>query len=701
MSDFSNTRGSKTETVAGYEILNELGSDRYGVYHRARHMETGAFVLYRGFECPEGMAPSRWQRAMQRMVKVHQDQAGIPEHPSIQKVLNFGIDGELFYVFFEYIEGRTLRQILRSDGAKPLDWVIDVFTQVASALDHAAKSGFCHTDLSYYNIFIRSSDQTAHILNWGLGKLSGKRKSATTAPEQVQGSRGDWRTDIYSMGILLYQCLQGRRPFSGKTSEELQKAILYKDAPPLGTQTKPVQDVVAKLLRKNPKQRYHTCIEAINDLRNGTSPVDVGQKPQAQILLSGMYSIEAIKNTLSATFKRPGPEVEIQQYLDQLHIQGKERKEGERVRTVWKSGAGSVAAWAFRLTVLGVLVMLCIHAATLPGAYRYATILKVTGTTEIVRNGKSTPLQAGDVLDGREGGALKTGADSSIILDMNGTRLKLGANTLLSISKLGFSKGAIRQFSLTRGQVWAKVMPLRGKNARFLIVCNGVKVSVKGTDFTVASTENGAEVDTLEGSVKVDSGSSTQLVEKGEQIVATSNAQLYDPLKLTEDQMKKLLQGDIEEAGGFLTRLSNTYTQIQESTLVPLVNGALAMTPLNTEGTGKWFFEEVKDVTSARIAMEAISKSLMLGDDGAPHKLTLNTLQETGMEEKTRKEWLSYFENKTLLSYETLPNGGYEITAHANDTSHTVIHSKNGKVWVGEEDPDLGGSETKGSETKK
>lgn len=681
--------GASNDVVAGYEILGELGQDRYGIFYKARHRETGTLAIYRCFEAPEGMPPARWKRAMQKMSEAHQEQSRIPEHPGIQKVLTFGIDADEFYVFFDYVEGRSLRRLLRQEGAQSLDWTIDTFTQVANALDHAARFGFCHLDLTYYNIYLRSSDNTVQIAYWGLGQLSGRRKSATTAPEQLQGSKGDWRTDIYSMGILIYQCLAGKRPFGGKTPEDLQKSILYKRPSPIPNQPQSVQDVVNKLLRKKPKDRYKNCTEAINDLRAGVSPVDIGAKPEANIMLSGMYKISSLKNALTNTFKRPNEVIEIQAYLDQLSAKSKERKEGERVRATWTRATSSTFSLLFKLGILAGIFALCYHAATLPSGYRYATVVKVSGTSEWVKGEKATKLSVGDTIDGREGGVLRTGSGATLVLDMNGTRIKLDPNSALSIHKLGFSKGAVRQFSLKRGQMWAKVQPLRGSNAKFQVACNGVKVSVKGTDFTVFATEQGAGVGTLEGSVKVESGDSSQMVEQGKKLLALANSALPDPLKLTEEEMQKLIKGDVDETTGLFAKMSNLYMQMQESTLVPLVNGVLSFTPLNTEGTGKWFFEDVKEVTLARGAMEAISKLMIMGEEGTPHKLTLNTLEELGATAEDRKKWLSFFEKGTLASYKPLPNGGYEITAHANDSKHTLIHAKNGKVWAGDDEGSL------------
>lgn len=674
--------------VAGYEIQSELGRDALGAFYRARHTETGKLAIFRGFERPKNLPTAKWQRAAKHLASLVGKQKSIQNHPGVQNVVSYGQDGDLFFVFFEYFEGRSLRDILRKEGAKNLDWVIDTFTQVANTLDHAAEHGVFHSDLNHYNIWINSADLTVQILNFGLGRARSKRNSPYLAPEQLEGSSGDWRADAYSMGVLIYQCLSGKRPFEATDEDELRDAIANKTPAPLYTQHKSVQDVIAKLLRKDPDRRYTSCIEALNDLREGNSPVDVGEVPDKPANMTGVFmltsSFKKIPSSFTRSFKRrtDALDVEMQGALDEMQAQFRQKKQSEKAQ----EGKSKYKRHLWKLVPLFLFVWIIVHAVQLPSRYRFAQVVKIEGTAEAVRGNATETLSVGQWLDGREVKAVRTSENSTLVLDLNGTRVKLGPNSALVISELGYNDGSIRSFVLKRGRMWARVKPLRGRNAKFEIVCKGTKVRVKGTDFTVAAADNGAEVSTLEGQVKVDTEKDSKpvMVNAGEKLETQENMDTPKPEKLTAEELKALETKDIEAAHDLMSQVDSMVNGVQESTVVPAVNSVLALTGYKTEG--KMFYQEIQAVVLARGAMEGIAKSIQTNSvEDVPHTLNLQTLEELGMPEEDRKNLLKYFEGDSLLSYKPLPNSGYEITGRAKDTKHTLIHAKNARVWAGED----------------
>ncbi|MCX6380587.1 MAG: hypothetical protein NT023_14110 [Armatimonadetes bacterium] len=209
---------------------------------------------------------------------------------------------------------------------------------------------------------------------------------------------------------------------------------------------------------------------------------------------------------------------------------------------------------------------------------------------------------------------------------------------------------------------------------------------VKGTDFTVAAADNGAEVSTLEGQVKVDTEKDSKpvMVNAGEKLETQENMDTPKPEKLTAEELKALETKDIEAAHDLLSQIDSMVNGVQEATVVPAVNSVLALTGYKTEG--KMFYQEIQAVVLARGAMEGIAKSIQINSvEDVPHTLNLQTLEELGMPEEDRKNLLKHFEGDALLSYKPLPNSGYEITGRAKDTKHTLIHAKNARVWAGED----------------
>ncbi len=684
--------GMKDKLIAGYEIKEELGRDALGTYYLARHTETGEMALYRGFERSGNVTSSNWQRVTKHLSSLVSKQKSIQNHPGVQKVLSYGQEGDLFFVFFEYIEGRSLRDILRKEGAKNLDWVIDTFTQVANVLDHAADRGVFHSDLNHYNIWICRADSTVRVLNFGLGRARRKRNSPYLAPEQLDGSSGDWRADVYSMGILIYQTLSGKRPFDIDNDDELREAIANTTPAPLYTQPKAVQEVIAKMLRKNPDKRYKACIEAINDLREGISPVDVGDSADKPANMTGMFMITStlkkLPSSVTRSFKRKDDvlDIEIQGALDQMQAQFREKKKAEKV----KEARFASLRHLWKLVPVALVIWAIVYAVQLPERYRYAEVVKLEGTAEAVTIGGNTPLSVGQRLDGHELKAISTGAGSNLVLDMNGTRIKLGENSALTVNELGYHNGAARSFALKKGRIWAQVRPLHGSNARFEISCKGAKIRVKGTEFVVAAASNGAQVDTLSGRVKVEQNSGRDdaksvTLRTGEKILASTSAELGKAEKMTPDEVKDLETKDIEAAHDIMSQIGSMVGALQETTLVPAMNTILSVVGVKTEG--KLFYQEIQAVTSARGAMDGIVKAIQVRSvEDAPQKLTLNTLEELGLPEEDRRAFLKYFENDSLTSYKVLPNSGFEITGKAKDSKHTVIHAKNAKIWVGDDE---------------
>lgn len=208
------------------------------------------------------------------------------EHPSIVPVLDWGTTDEFGpYVVMEYIDGRTLAEAM---AARQLDRqkLVEIVTVVAQALHHAHKLGLVHRDVKPQNILI-DAENRPFVADFGLairdeeqwnhrGELAGTR--SYMAPEQVrrESHRLDGRTDLWALGVILFQALTNRQPFSGKSAEQFDDEIQHRDPKPLrqidDTIPEDLERICLKCLSKKMTDRYSTALDLAKDLQQATQP---------------------------------------------------------------------------------------------------------------------------------------------------------------------------------------------------------------------------------------------------------------------------------------------------------------------------------------------------------------------------------------------------------------------------------------------
>jgi serine/threonine-protein kinase len=200
------------------------------------------------------------------------------DHPSIVPVYSAGDADGVLYLAMRYVDGRTLREVLKDDGALKPDRALRIVRQLAAALDAAHAAGLVHRDVKPANVLLTGdpADRTEHayLADFGLAKRPATADSVTgsgallgtisyAAPEQIEGAQVDGRADIYSLGCLLFECLTGRPPFSADSDLAVVYAHLQQPAPAISTVGRslpPALDpVVAKALAKKPGDRYRTA----------------------------------------------------------------------------------------------------------------------------------------------------------------------------------------------------------------------------------------------------------------------------------------------------------------------------------------------------------------------------------------------------------------------------------------------------------
>lgn len=203
------------------------------------------------------------------------------EHNNIVKVLDAGTFEDSYYLVMEFIEGKTLKQMVRENGALDMTMAVEITIDVCNALDHAHAEGFVHRDIKPANILVQKDGQVK-ITDFGIARntavLEQTSKKNTVLgsvqyipPEQIRGEKTDQRTDIYSLGISLYEMITGSLPFEGETSVETALKHLNERIPQPKLKKPTINDalnkIVLKATRKNKRSRYNSVKAFADDLK--------------------------------------------------------------------------------------------------------------------------------------------------------------------------------------------------------------------------------------------------------------------------------------------------------------------------------------------------------------------------------------------------------------------------------------------------
>jgi tetratricopeptide (TPR) repeat protein/predicted Ser/Thr protein kinase len=258
-----------------YRIVKELGRGGMGVVYKAEDTKLRRNVALK-FLPPEF---TRDPASKQRFI--HEAQAASAlDHPAICRVheIDETEDGRIFISMSCY-EGTSLRERIEA-GPLQVEEAVRIATQVAEGLEHAHERGIIHRDIKPGNIMLTARGQTTKIMDFGLAKLSGKTRItragaamgtiAYMSPEQARGEEIDPRTDIWSLGVVLFEMLTGRLPFRGDYDQAVIYSILNEDPPPVGglnpAVPAEVTAIVARCLRKAPRERYPSSTDLLADL---------------------------------------------------------------------------------------------------------------------------------------------------------------------------------------------------------------------------------------------------------------------------------------------------------------------------------------------------------------------------------------------------------------------------------------------------
>jgi len=266
-------------TKAGrYEIVSELGRGSMGVVYHGFDPVIGRTVAIKTM-LTEGLTSQEFREFKSRFQREAQA-AGVLSHPNIVNVFDYGEDNGILYLIMEYLEGKSLEKLIEEQVMLPIETIIPMFDQVCGALDHAHQHDIVHRDIKPANIMILDNG-LVKVTDFGIAKMMSMGMTQAgqvlgtpnyMSPEQVKGRQVDGRSDIFSLGIILYDLVTGELPFGGQNiTTVIYKIINENPIPPreLDATIHPgLSYVICKALAKNPDERYQTCRELADDLKN-------------------------------------------------------------------------------------------------------------------------------------------------------------------------------------------------------------------------------------------------------------------------------------------------------------------------------------------------------------------------------------------------------------------------------------------------
>lgn len=261
--------------IGKYEVLDVIGRGGMGIVYKAVDPGIGRTVAVKMMTGAMGEDPEMLKRFNREAQSV-----GKLQHPNIVTVYELGVEAGNPYLVMELLDGESLESLIRSSRSVSLEEKLEIIIQICNGVEYAHQRNVIHRDIKPANIMILK-DGTAKIVDFGIAQIGMQNLTRPgqlvgsfqyMSPEQINTARVDSRTDIFSIGVLLFELVTGKVPFEGKDTGEMLLRILHDPPPPLTGVAKncssELDEIIGKALAKNPEQRYQTAEELALDLEH-------------------------------------------------------------------------------------------------------------------------------------------------------------------------------------------------------------------------------------------------------------------------------------------------------------------------------------------------------------------------------------------------------------------------------------------------
>ena len=261
-----------------YRVLKELGRGAMGVVYLGKDPTIQRFVAIKTMRLDEIKDEGMLEGVKTRFFR-EAESTGRLSHPNIVTIYDAGEEGHLVYIAMEVLQGTTLKEWSHTPNLMPIDKLIPTLATVADAMDYAHRQGIVHCDIKPANIML-TTDHVVKIMDFGIATMASSVRTKTESvlgtptymsPEQIAGKKVDGRSDVYSLGIVMFELLTGQQPFKADNLSALLFAIVNTpparlatvraDLPPI------MQDVLDRALQKDPVRRYRSASEFAQELR--------------------------------------------------------------------------------------------------------------------------------------------------------------------------------------------------------------------------------------------------------------------------------------------------------------------------------------------------------------------------------------------------------------------------------------------------
>lgn len=253
-----------------YQVEKELGKGAMGIVYQGRDPEIGRVVAIKTMAPSQEFAAEELDEVRARFFR-EAETAGRLNHPSIVTIYDAGEEHELAYIAMEFLKGKDLVPYVKPDALLPLRTVLSIIARVADALHYAHAQGVVHRDIKPANIMYEPASDTVKVTDFGIARMTDSSRTNTgmvlgtpsfMSPEQLAGRKIDGRSDLFSLGVTLYQMVSGTLPFQGDTMAQLMFRIANEPHPDV-VAIKPdlpscVREVIDAALAKSVDERFRT-----------------------------------------------------------------------------------------------------------------------------------------------------------------------------------------------------------------------------------------------------------------------------------------------------------------------------------------------------------------------------------------------------------------------------------------------------------